>query len=129
MLFDPKWKLPETPADIKLEPWQEILLKAADVLEQRGWTRGKFSKSGRVCAQGAINLASGFNADGGGDVNPATANKASSQLLHYVRDNITYRSVSGLPHKPCSIPDWNDNLVKRRHEIAAAMRHAAINNG
>lgn len=35
--------------------WQELLLKAADVIERRGWTRGTVETTGgSVCAVGAI---------------------------------------------------------------------------
>lgn len=40
---------------------RQILLRAAEIIEERGWTRGHFAKSGRVCVVRALDLARGGN--------------------------------------------------------------------
>lgn len=60
MLFDPKW---EEKVEVTLEPWQEILLKAADILETEGWIRGRYISEAGFCAIGAIRKASGLSSD------------------------------------------------------------------
>lgn len=55
MLYDPKW---ETPADIKLEPWQKILLDAADILERGNWAQHALqTREDAHCAMGAMQIA------------------------------------------------------------------------
>jgi hypothetical protein len=56
MLYDKRWdKVVETPLLVPLLPWQEFLLKAADLLEEKGWTQGSYwLKSGEMCLMGAM---------------------------------------------------------------------------
>lgn len=55
MLYNEKWDKPEIVAPKPLEPWQQLLLDAADLLEQKGWCRGAYeTNEGRHCAVGAI---------------------------------------------------------------------------
>ncbi len=35
----------------------DVLRRAADIIEQRGWTRGRFERGGRVCSFEAVALA------------------------------------------------------------------------
>lgn len=51
MLYDKRWDHIKT----RIEPWQLLLLTAADLIEKRGWIQGEFrSDDGRYCAMGAI---------------------------------------------------------------------------
>lgn len=48
-----------------LQPWQKLLLKAAALIEDRGWCQGTQKDArGRMCAIGAINEAEGNLDDG-----------------------------------------------------------------
>jgi hypothetical protein len=47
MLYDEKWNRVLAPTEVPLERWQKLLLDAADVIERRGWTRGR-STSARL---------------------------------------------------------------------------------
>lgn len=55
MLYDPKWAPPET--EIKIEPWQKILLDAANILEEKGWIQRERSRGTNYCMLGAIEVA------------------------------------------------------------------------
>ena len=55
MLYDPKW---EAPTEITLEPWQEILMEAAAILDRDGWVRGAMHSASGHCIVGAIAIAS-----------------------------------------------------------------------
>lgn len=55
MLYNEKWDKPEIVAPVVLEPWQQLLLDAAALLEKKGWCRGMYETGdGRHCAVGAI---------------------------------------------------------------------------
>lgn len=112
MLYDPKWEV-ETPADIKLEPWQEILLKAADILKERGWTQDAFTKpGGSVCLLGALNRADNLAADG------CSILKGSGRL------DSCYSPARALAEAkiielicPGGIPWWNDNAGRTKKQV------------
>lgn len=95
----------EIPA--KLEPWQGILLRAADLIEQRGWTQGRAEDNeGRLCMLGAISVAAShtvFDAYKAGTT-------AAGALYHYL----------GGP-----IPAWNDNAHVTKADVLRALRAAA----
>jgi hypothetical protein len=56
MFYDPKWEKPAVVAD---EPWRKVLVRAAEVIRERGWTRYELeSARGSVCMLGALNMAS-----------------------------------------------------------------------
>src|SRR5262245_43210550 len=51
MLYDPKWQ-------VKAEPWREVLLKAADLIEKHGLSKRCLERpDGSLCIMGAINMA------------------------------------------------------------------------
>jgi hypothetical protein len=114
MLYDPNW---QPPADIKLKPWQEVLLKAADIIEQKGWTQGEFQKSGRHCAVGAINMATGGTPLSARQ--PEIAYQATHMLLKFLNETTLEGSRIG------SVMSWNDSYAKTRKEILKAFRGAA----
>lgn len=63
MLYDPKrWPMPEVkPKAPKVEPWQKLLLEAANLIERKGWCKDSYHDSlGRYCAIGALNMVSGL---------------------------------------------------------------------
>ena len=90
---------------------KQILLRAARLLETKGWTRGWFARDGhgnkvlhssrrasRFCAEGAI-----FRCGGGADCRDALRAAADC-------DNIAH---------------WNDDPKRKKSEVIAALRKAA----
>lgn len=86
---------------------QEILLKAADVIESRGWTREAFSHRGRVCVLGAIGVVAHNDPDWPGTIIEHDA--AVKRLEDYLGE---WPAI------------WNDEQ-KSRAPVIAALREAA----
>lgn len=102
---------------------QRILLKAAEIIEERGWCQGN-PRDGRICVMKAIELATGIEPDGFTAVNygPVTDHPASQQLLAYL----------GLPPKQLGLStlwQWNDNENRTKAEVIQALRDAALKEG
>lgn len=106
MLFDPKWAPPEI--EITLEPWQKILLDAADILEKKGWVRSHYHHAGRSCAIGAIAIATSGNANGT-HIGTVAGKTAVGELMDYIGN----------------IPYWNDHVAKDGKEVIATLRAVA----
>lgn len=53
MLYDPKW---ETPAVVEpvIEPWQQVLINAAKIIQEKGWIKGAFHRGDGFCVVGAL---------------------------------------------------------------------------
>ena len=102
MLFDPKWEAPVTGKTP--EPWRDALLKAAEIIEQRGWCQGLLeSSSGQVCALGAMDMLE------------------HSMEFDWMRSLMALEIEIG----SASIADWNDNPSRTQAEVLAAFRAAA----
>lgn len=83
-----------TPAD--------VLERAADVLDERGWCQGRLSDDDkRVCARGAIDLATCWFVE---------AVSAEDALQAHVGAVVT---------------TWNDDASRTKTEVQAAMRECA----
>lgn len=120
MLYDPKWTPPAT--EIKLEPWQEILLKAATILEEKGWVQDGLHSPKGFCALGALQWAcygqvytsSVFNktdVDGKRERHNDVYIQACHNLGNAVRDWDIYH--------------WNDNPGRTAKEVIDQMRTVA----
>jgi len=58
MLYDKRW---EQPAETKRKTWRDILLRAADIIEQGGWCQQEYyTNKGSHCAIGALSKANGY---------------------------------------------------------------------
>lgn len=119
MLFNPEWKPAEAPT---LEPWQEILLAAAAVIERRGWTRKTYVDYGnRVCALGGLQSVQ-FGHPG------RLGNSNAYPMRHYqkalARFQAHLRRTYPYP-QPTDIVDWNDYRCKSKREAVNALREAA----
>lgn len=117
MLYDPKkWAMPEVkPEAPQLEPWQKILLDAAEILEKNGWCRGHYvAPDGRHCAVGALNIAAGvlvgYSPPVKLDVN-GSRRMAMEKLMHQVKCNC--------------VENWNDGYAKSGKAVITAFRAAA----
>lgn len=108
MLFDPKW----APVEIKLEPWQEILLKAADILEEKGWIQGSlgFDSKG-YCAFGAMLTACSAGNFG--------LDKATEKMSNALNNNST------LHFHDSAIFQWNDGTGQTKENVVSKMREVA----
>lgn len=100
MLYDPKWTPPAT--EIKIEPWQQLLSDAADILQREGWIqRAERSRYG-FCAMGAI-----FNAQGRGHYSGFTTDQAMAKLVVSL----------GM-----SVPRWNDDRKASAQQVISKLR-------
>ncbi len=109
MLYDKRWEKSEVP--VKLEPWQETLLAAADLIERCGLAKKAFERDGGFCTAGAIIRAAhpkDLIANHIGD--PLVA-----KCLAAVGDQIGMRLI-GL---------WNDKPSRTKAEVVAVLRAAA----
>jgi hypothetical protein len=131
MLYDKRWDA-EIPTTVEPVDWREILLKAAELVEQ-GWVQGSYQSSDRYCAVGAISMAATGDAYGwsgqpnGFNFTDMHAREAANQLLQYVnRDNMWTRWFGRKHHYPyCNIVSWNDSPGRTKKQVVHAMRKAA----
>lgn len=105
-------KLSSTATDVA-----ELLEKAAEIIEIRGWCRGDLTKAGRVCAYGALNAAV-FGTPGWW---PAEVTTRQRELLSDAEEAL---GQAIMPAK--YIDGWNDSQ-KSRKPIVAAFHQAARN--
>jgi len=117
VLYDPKWN----PVEVKLEPWQKILLKAADLLERQGWCQEKLTDRGSHCTIGALQRVAFGTA----------LSSEWDKLSSLVRDSINYKSymiactnLSTAIDEP-SIWDWNDNCETTASLVVSTLRKVA----
>lgn len=103
MLYNTEWEKPA----VKLEPWQQHLLDAAEYIRIHGWCQGRPSDSmGRVCVMGALHATKLFGMH--------TYAEAANRLAWHLRFP-NYGYVAG----------WNDNPDRTKEEVIAAMEAAA----
>lgn len=111
MLYDPKW---EVPAEVKLEPWQQILKDAADIIEREGWIRDSYHNKNGHCAIGAINKASKLN---GKKLSTTKAVAALHKIIF---------PYSPSPDMKEDIITWNDHyLYATKQTVIDILRKAA----
>lgn len=85
---------------------KEVLLRAAEIIEEMGHLKGWYEDSNGVCILGAINLAEGRVAGKDGEI--------PQQL----RDYLGVNSDSG-------IIQWNDADERKEHHVTLALRATA----
>ena len=101
---------------------QEILVRAADIIEDYGWTRGAFARDPngdkvpetspdacRFCALGAIRRATFDVLDGSDHQEAERAANALNETICGAFD----------------VADWNDNYADGGEHVAASLRKAA----
>lgn len=94
---------------MKNQDWRKVLLKAADVIEKRGWIKGTLEGSaGRVCAIGAINLVESGVVDAG---------------RMALRDSVAISKLGCYLNNEVDI--WNDVVAKSSAEVMAVMKDCA----
>ncbi len=103
MLYNKEWEKPA----VKLEPWQEHLLAAAQYIRDHGWCqRASYEWNNSACVMGALNSTKlpGMRNHG------ATATKFALFL--------------GLPGNSF-VAAWNDAPGRTKEEVIAALEAAA----
>ena len=89
----------------RLDDAGEVLLKAAEIIEERGWCQNALSNGTGFCAVGALGMAS--RERGGQGFTEAWARLEANVL--------------GL-----NVADWNDNPFRTKEEVVAKLRAVAL---
>ncbi len=106
MLYDKeRWE----PKVKKLAGWQQVLLKAADLIDEKGWTKHTNHNEYGYCARGAI-IESTWN--------PYYAIRAMFKLRAYLQQH----GLGWLGG--ASVSSWNDHEFSRSY-VTLTMRKAA----
>jgi hypothetical protein len=101
MYYDPQCK-----PEVTLEPWQQVLLDAASLIEQKGWCQGSAMMDDASCAAWAITQAA----------------RNLSQYDYGLAEHVGNRLARIVGAR--SIPFWNDAPGRTKEEVIAAMRAA-----
>lgn len=106
LLSDPKWH-----AKVKAEPWRQVLLDAADLIDRIGWCQHRLrDHNGRVCAAEALMKVAYAIHD------PATYAVAMTRLSDF---------VASAEQFPLAVLDWNDAEERTAGEVTGTMRACA----
>lgn len=108
MYYDKRIEEVEAPAPVKLEPWQEQLLEAANVIRQYGWIQGWLgNEQNGYCALGAI-------------ARVTNTPYASPSIW---RQLATHKFAGYI--KTVQIGWWNDAMRRTKEGVIAALEGAA----
>jgi hypothetical protein len=110
------------------EPWRDLMLKAADLIDQRGLAKRTFvDKRGQLCVRGALMAAAGL--DGLYDMYhrwpTATAlyREADARFSqHVVRGN--RRRYAAYAHDASAY--WNNEDARTKDEVVTELRRCAM---
>ena len=104
----------------------EILDKAADVIEQRGWWRGAYRQPGAdvrtcpVCVLGALNVATGSAPDAESNFKvPCAVSAAANALARHLGLGTDDELIDALGN------DWNDHTAESIDDVVSDLRAAA----
>ncbi len=117
MLFNKDWDRPHT------NPVSEVLLKAADLIEQRGHTKHiRVDDKGSMCLLGAIAVAQGHDIGyslgmRGGDTE--LTYEAAETIVNTLGIMVGLRDIRGIA------VDWNNAPKRTAQEVIDVMRLAA----
>lgn len=118
MLYDPKWKPPVAPVKSKRKTWRTLMLQAANVLEEHGWTRHTLGNTERgFCTIGAIRYADTGNAQTDYRKLSVSARRAEIELSRYLNK---VRDV------PVSIVSWNDRIASSKIVLRTLKKVAKV---
>ena len=101
-------------ADVLCRAAAEVLRRSADIIEERGWTRGVYERDGRLCADGALRTVC-F-----GDPRPRSTSIVGTPSTVYA----TAAAVLRWNVSPLEIPNWND-AQSSRQRVTAKLREVA----
>lgn len=101
-------EITEQPA--KLLEWQTLMLKAAGILEDRGWCQNDYRVGERLCLLGALKVAAGVPPEDGHyhDAVGVACLQLSSSIGHWC------------------VHGWNDELGRTQDEVVAKLRAVAL---
>jgi hypothetical protein len=92
----------------------EILLKAADVIEARGWIQGAYAHTDGVCALGAIAVAVGIGTSTAAIITNRTCCKVVEDFERWL----------GLADN-ADVTGWNDEDDRTAEQVTAVLRECA----
>lgn len=101
MLYDPKWETTVTPIKT-IEPWQQVLIDAANLIKKKGWVKGHYETNKGFCMVGAIRMAA------------KNTPMAYDAEMHLSRSMGTYNILA-----------WNDHNAKSKEHVIYELRKAA----
>jgi hypothetical protein len=112
------------PVPVKtLQPWQELLLKAADFMDNLGMCRGTFEGyDGHVCLRGAIYLAYKGAAYPGHWYELYQEKPSLEPVLHQAEQAVL-RTLK--VHSIIQAALWNNDIAKDKAEVVGMLRRAA----
>lgn len=114
-------KLPLIKRKTKITP-ADVLDRAADLLEERGWTRYTLeSDTGCLCAVGAINVA-WFGKPRGSVVSGVwECGSIQEQAISALVTEVSPYAIE----PRYGVMDWNDEFAKNKRQVVATMRRVA----
>lgn len=107
-----------------------ILLKAAQLIRERGHTQGNWEFGPRLCLHGSINVAAGGRANLYYGV-PFAAVSAHNRIANYLQSsgaggvNYSAFEFEGVQHTACG---WNNACGRTAAEVIAALEAAAFHS-
>lgn len=109
---------------------QKILLRAADILDETGWCRGKYTNAkGAHCAVGAIMQAvyESLPKKVQATIPPADPNRGLGAFALPETDLVLQCSnqVEEILHGSMALADWNDVKSRRKEQVQSVLREAA----
>lgn len=116
---------------VNLQPYQNILLGAADLLEREGWTQEIYGRYGdSKCAVGALIAAAGTQVRTGDNVirlGPEDSDSAFDEAVIALNHTIYKRFRSNhLDEALDFIYNWNDVVSRRGSHVVRKLREAAF---
>lgn len=125
MLYDPKWE----PAEVTTESWRDLLRKAADIIEEKGWVRGSYQRGNALCAISAIAAAAEIDwlllAESISSADQGPATEAVSRLLIHVNKPPNFFRRLCAYNTYASLQNWNDASGRTEKQVVATMRNVA----
>jgi hypothetical protein len=116
-LYDPEEA--ETKPEVKLEPWRQHLLDAAQYIREHGWFQGGICDASqeRVCLIGSLYASVGLL--------DAAAKRTPNLALRIDEEWCRVLGYLGLNPRKCDIADWNDATGRTQEEVIAALEGSA----
>jgi hypothetical protein len=109
MYYDERTEtIAETP--VKLEPWQQRLLDAANIIRKRGWCQGHYQGHNEsVCIVGAIHIASS------GSIHKSCLDRINEVVISKLTARLDGRSPIA----------WNDKQGRTKDEVLDLLESVA----
>lgn len=123
MLYDKRWTRTEV---AYLPTWRDILMRAADLIEEHGLAKHTtLDSEGRMCARGAIMLAFNPNCPVYGTSGRPSWPKWGCGVGVLREADAQLASYLGLLPDWENVASWNNHVSRTQEEVVAALRGAA----